>query len=215
MRGIDVSVYNNDRYPSTRQLPWDKIKSAGVDFVIVRTGGGISLVDPDFQRNVQGAQAHGLAVGAYHYSYALTAGAAMQEALLCKQIIEKAKVHLDLPVFFDMEDGDSYKYRHSFVFSKQNITHICKAWLDAIKPYPTGLYACLNWFENYIDWQKLVEEYHIPVWNAQYSHNDYLQGYIWQFTDNLIIDGKPYDGNIMYDDIHKVGLDPWKAFTQS
>lgn len=216
MRGIDVSVHNNDRYIHRgRRLPWDKIKAAGVEFVIVRTGAGLSLEDEDFQQTVMDAKSYGLKVGAYHYSYALTPATVMREATVCKQIIQKSGVLLDLPVFLDMEDDDQYKYRHGFTFTKQNITKMCKAWIEAIKPYNTGLYACLDWLENYIDWQSLVAEYHIPVWNAQYSNNDYLQGYIWQFTNNLIIDGNPWDGNIMYDDTHKVGLDPWKVFVQS
>lgn len=216
MRGIDVSVHNNDRYiHNGRRLPWDKIKAAGVEFVIVRTGAGLSLEDEDFQQTVMDAKSHGLKVGAYHYSYALTSSTVMREAMVCKQIIQKSGVMLDLPVFLDMEDDDQYKYRHGFTFTKQNITKMCKAWIEAIKPYNTGLYACWDWLENYIDWQSLVAEYHIPIWNAQYSNNDYLQGYIWQFTNNLIIDGNPWDGNIMYDDDHRAGLDPWKVFVQS
>ena len=215
MRGIDVSVHNNDRYIHRgRRLPWDKIKAAGVDFAIVRTGAGLSREDEDFQQTVMDAKSCGLKVGAYHYSYALTPTTVMREATVCKQIIQKSGVMLDLPVFLDMEDTDQYKYRHGFAFTKQNITNMCKAWIEAIKPYNTGLYACLDWLENYIDWQSLVAEYHIPVWNAQYSNNDYLQGYIWQFTDNLIIDDNPWDGNILYDDVHRAGLDPWKVFFQ-
>lgn len=214
MRGIDVSVYNTDRYKNGK-LPWSKLKAAGVEFVIVRTGTGVSIVDDTFQQTVNDARRHGLKVGAYHYSYALTAAAVAQEALICKTILQRTGVYLDLPVFFDMEDGDSYKYRHGFTFSKRNVTNLCKTWLDAIRPYNTGLYASLDWFENYIDWQPLVADYHIPVWNAQYSHDDYLQGYLWQFTDKLMIDGNPWDGNIMYDDTHQVGLDPWKVFVQS
>lgn len=214
MRGIDISVYNNDRYPD-RRLPWDKIKAAGVDFVIVRTGAGLSYADEDFVHNVQEAKSHGLQVGAYHYSYALNPSKIMREAILCKQLIQYAGVELDLPVFLDMEDDDQYKYHHGFPFDKRHITLMCKAWIEAMQPLSTGVYACFNWLENYIDWQALVEEFHIPIWNAQYSNNDYLQGYIWQFTNNLIIDGNPWDGNILYDDTHKAGLDPWKVFVQS
>ena len=214
MRGIDVSVWNTDRYKNGK-LPWNKIKAAGVDFVIVRTGAGTSMADETFHQTVSDAQKWGIKVGAYHYSYALTPSAVVQEAMLCKQILQKTGVYLDLPVFFDMEDGDNYKQRHGFTFSKQNVTNLCKTWIESIKPYDTGLYASFSWFEDYIDWQLLVAEHHIPVWNAQYSNNDYLQGYIWQFTEKLMIDGNPWDGNIMYDEIHRAGLDPWKAFVQS
>lgn len=214
MIGIDVSVYNTDRYPNGK-LPWDKIRAAGAEFVIVRTGAGISIVDETFAQTVRDAKLNGLKVGAYHYSYALNAGAAMQEAILCKEILRKAGLELDMPVFFDMEDADQYKYRHGFTFSKHYITSLCRAWLQAIQPLHSGLYASLSWFEDYIDWQSLVNEFQIPVWNAQYSHNDYLQGYMWQFTDNLKIDGNSWDANVLYDTKHKAGLDPWKLFIQS
>lgn len=214
MLGIDVSVYNNDRY-SDRQLPWDKIKSAGVEFVIVRIGAGLSYEDIDFRHNLQEAKSHGFKVGAYYYSYALSPDSIMREAFVCKQLLQRAGVLLDLPVFLDMEDADHYKYRHGFSFDKRYITSMCKAWITAIKPLHTGIYAGYSWLEDYIDWQSLVQEFEIPIWNAQYYHNDYLQGYIWQFTDQLQIDGRPWDGNIMYDETHKAGLDPWKAFVQS
>lgn len=216
MRGIDVSVYNNDRYAhNDRKLPWDKLKMAGVEFVIVRTGAGLSYVDEDFYHNIQEAQSQGFKVGAYHYSYALTPADVMREAILCKQLVQKSGVKLDLPVFFDMEDTDQYKYRHGFSFDKTYITLMCKAWIEAIRPLHTGIYASYDWLDNYIDWRELVEKYHIPVWNAQYHNNDYLQGYIWQFTNNLIIDGNPWDGNVLYDEIHEAGLNPWKIFNQS
>lgn len=58
-----------------------------------------------FQRNVEGAHRAGLICGAYHYSYALTPA----EARYCKWVIENSGVLLELPVFFDMEDGDGWK----------------------------------------------------------------------------------------------------------
>lgn len=215
MRGIDISIYNHDRYEDNGgRIPWDKLKSLGVDFAIIRTGFGQSYEEPHFQSDVNDAHSVGMKVGAYHYSYALTASEAMQEAIVCKRILEKSGVFLELPVFFDMEDDDGYKKRHGFKFNRKNITAICAAWLEQIKPLNTGLYASFSWFEDYIDWKSLYDKYKCPVWNAQFTPPDMLQGYIWQFTENLILDGHQFDGNILYDDIHKSGLDPWAQFVQ-
>ena len=196
MKGIDVSYHNEN-------VNWQAVKDAGIDFAIVRTGAGLSIQD-DFQKTVYAAKEAGLLVGAYHYSYALTPSKAAQEAVFCQRIIEEAGMLLELPVFFDMEDADGYKERHSFDFSRRNITAICKAFLDTIE-LTAGIYASYGWLENLIDWQSL----NCPVWNAQWGSHDYLQGMLWQFTDKLTIDGKIFDGNYLYDDTHKAGLAPW------
>lgn len=216
MRGIDISVHNHNHYKYNGGIiPWDKLKNAGVDFVIIRTGGGLSIADETFRNDVNDAHSVGMKVGAYHYSYALNNSSAMKEADACKRIIDYAGVLLELPVFFDMEDGDGYKSRHGFGLNKRNVTNICRSWLKEIKPLNSGIYASLDWLDNYIDWQSLVEEFNIPIWSAQYNITDDFKGYIWQFTDKLIIDGENWDGNILYDDIHKAGLNPYLQFIQS
>lgn len=214
MIGVDVSVWNNDRYAG-RQIPWNLLKSAGIEFVIVRSSAGRNYCEDDFIQNVNGAHNAGLLVGAYHYSYAYTPTQAKEEAILCKNFISNAGVLLELPVFFDMEDGDYSKQNNGFNFSKQNITELCRAWLEEIKPLNSGIYASLSWFEDYIDWRALVNEFNCPIWNAQYSHNDFLQGYMWQFTDSLQIGGNQFDGNVLYDSKHRAGLNPWNNVIQS
>lgn len=189
MRGVDVSIFNEP-------VDWQAVKAAGIDFAICRTGYGRSGVDETFQRNVDGAHSAGLQCGAYHYSYALNPTDAVAEAEFCKRIIEKSGVLLELPVWFDIEDADGYKRHHNFDFTRKNVTDICRAFLDAIKPLDCGIYASYSWLEDFIDWRALG----CAVWNAQWGSRDFLQGYMWQFTDSLIINGRPFDGNILYDD---------------
>lgn len=188
--GIDVSE-NNGR------VDWQAVADAGQKFAIVRSSYGRYSKDEDFMRNVDGAHSADLQCGAYHYSYALNPEQARQEALSCKQIIDEAGVLLELPVWFDMEDADGYKRKHGFDFSAENVTAICKAFLEEIKPLDCGVYASLSWFENYIDWQDLG----CAIWNAQWSSHDDLKGYMWQYTDSLNIGGKTFDGNIIYLDL--------------
>ena len=188
--GIDVSENNGF-------VDWQAVADAGIKFAIVRSSYGRNSRDENFLRNVEGAHSVGLKCGAYHYSYALTPEQARQEARNCKNAIDEAGVLLELPVWFDMEDADGYKRKYDFDFSADNVTAICKVFLEEIKPLDCGVYASLSWFENYIDWQGLG----CAVWNAQWGDSDDLQGYMWQYTDSLNIGGKAFDGNILYLDL--------------
>ena len=192
MKGVDVSIFN---YP----VDWRAVKDAGIDFAIVRSSYGQTGFDDAFTANVNGAHNAGLICGAYHYSYALCPSDAIREAEHCKKIITDSGVLLELPVFFDMEDADGFKSKRRFHFSKAHITAICRAFLDAIDPLNAGVYASYSWLERYIDWKDL----HCPIWNAQWSSHDFLQGYMWQYTDRLVIDGALFDGNILYDERDK------------
>ena len=187
MRGVDVSTFND-------WVDWAAVKAAGFDFAICRTGYGKSGYDETFARNVDGAHAAGLLCGAYHYSYALTPGDAIIEADFCKRIIHEAGVLLELPVWFDMEDADGYKKHNGFDFSRCNVTNICRAFLETIKPLDCGVYASYSWLERYIDWQDLG----CAIWNAQWGDRDFLKGHMWQYTDSEPIGGKFFDANIIY-----------------
>lgn len=197
--GIDVSENNG-------WVDWQAVANAGVKFAFVRCSYGRASEDECFRDNVNRAHEVGIKCGAYVYSYALNPESARQEAAFAKQVIEEAGVLLELPVMFDMEDADGYKRRHGFDFSAENITAICQAFLDKIYPLDCGVYASESWFNDYIDWQGLG----CAVWNAAWVNgtryglpesaaNDGIGGYCWQFTDSLIIGGKQFDGNVMYD----------------
>lgn len=199
MLGIDISE-NNGIITN-----WQEIVDFGIKFVMVRSSYGKQSHDDMFLHNVNSAHNYGLQCGAYHYSYALNENDAYMEALNAKAYIEECGVMLELPIFFDMEDADNYKCLHGFSFNKDNVTNICKTFIDNIG-LRTGVYASLSWLDGYIDWKKLG----CSVWNAQWLNfapnhpenfidYDELQGYIWQYTDCLIIGNSAFDGNWLYD----------------
>lgn len=188
MKGVDVSWHNG-------LVDWQGLKDAGIDFAICRTGYGKNVFDDSFQRNIEGAHSVGMKCGAYHYSYALTPGEAIIEADFCKRIIHESGVFLELPVWFDMEDADGYKDRNGFNFTERNVTNICRAFLDAIKPLNCGVYASFSWLNELIDWRALG----CSIWNAQWARRDAFCGYMWQYTDKLQVGGKFFDGNILYE----------------
>lgn len=201
MRGIDVSENNG-------WVDWDAVKNAGVEFAIVRSSYGRNSADEMFTHNVNEASARGIKCGAYHYGYGLTPAQAKQEADNCRNVIADAGVLLELPVFYDFEDADNYKVNHGFNFSRSNCTAVCKAFLDNIQ-LNNGVYSSESWFDSYVDWKALG----CPVWNAIWlngefydfdsalakSRKDGIKAYLWQFTDKFVINGKIFDGNIMYD----------------
>lgn len=193
VKGVDVSENNGT-------INWQVIANAGYKFAFVRSSYGRHEVDSQFTANVEGAHAAGLKVGAYHYSYALNAEQAAEEAAHCKQVIEAAGVLLELPVFFDMEDADGYKRRHGFDFSAVNINNICRTFLNGIKPLNCGIYASFSWLDTYIDWKGLG----CSVWNAEWGNEDSLKGFAWQYTDREHIPGASagglFDANIIYSD---------------
>lgn len=207
MKGVDVSYANG----KLDWLDWGILKDAGIEFAMCRCTYGKSGIDDTFQSNVNEATKSGIKCGAYHYSYALNEYDAIKEAQHCKEVIDNSGVLLELPVFFDMEDEDRYKKRNGFNFTRYNITNICKSFLDNF-PYNKGVYASASWLDSYIDWKSL----NCPVWNAEWGNrpmsfantngnNDSIRAYIWQFTDRLLIDGREFDGNILYDNRDKAG----------
>ena len=194
--GIDVSENNG-------HIDWDDVRDCGVEFVIVRCSYGRNSADEMFLENVNGAHSVGLQCGAYHYGYGLTPEQAQQEAQNCKRVIEEAGVLLELPVWYDMEDADGYKRRNGFDFSRENVTEMCRVFLDEIHPLDCGIYASLSWLQDFIDWRDLG----CAVWNAEWMNGsnpspnpnqDSLGGYMWQFTDEKLIGGRFFDGNLLY-----------------
>lgn len=183
MKGIDVSENNG-------AIDWQAVVDAGIEFVMVRSSYGLYSKDSMFIENVNAAQAVGLKVGAYHYSYALNTDDALQEAINCREAIDNAGVLLELPVFFDMEDADGYKSTRGM---PTNITEICRVFIDNLG-LDCGVYASYSWLTDKIDWQSLG----CAVWNAQWGDTDDIKGFMWQYTDSFVIGDRYFDGNECY-----------------
>ena len=87
MIGIDVSKWQGD-------INWSKVKDAGIEFAMIRIGTQKSFntdeitEDPYFVKNIEGANAAGVKVGVYIYSYATTDKEVIDQA---NYIINKIK----------------------------------------------------------------------------------------------------------------------------
>lgn len=184
---IDVSKWNNT-------VDYKSVKSAGVTGVIIQCGYGMesSQKDPYFEDNYKKAKAQGLKVGAYLYSYAKSVSEAKREAKVCLGWCKGKK--FELPIYIDMEEeGLTY-------LGKSTLTKIATEFCKIVEKagYKAGVYANANWFRNYLDYKKLKSKY--SIWLAQYAKSKDFSCDIWQYTDKLIIKGKPFDGNYCYKD---------------
>lgn len=185
--GIDVSKWQGD-------IDFSKLKASGVEFVIIRVGSsnglnGENFVDSKFIQNVKNANAVGIPVGIYFYSYASTIDRAISDA---KWIVEQIKDYkIDLPIAFDWENWGSF---NKFDVSFFGLTNIAKGFMDTIKDagYDAMLYSSKTYLENI--W--LPTSY--PVWLAHYTKNtNYTGDYsFWQICSNGRVDGISGDVDI-------------------
>ncbi|MEL7623401.1 MAG: glycoside hydrolase family 25 protein [Clostridiales bacterium] len=189
MKGIDVSKYQ-------REIQWDKVAAAGMEFAIVRSSWGREAhqVDPFFYRNYQGAQKAGLHVGAYHYSYAKTVEQARQEAAFFLDTIKGLR--FSMPVYYDLEDPSQAS------LTREEATSIAEAFCCRVEAagYFVGIYANVEWLNCHLDMKKLP----YTLWLAQWGSQPGYQGNfdLWQHSSKGRVPGinGPVDLNLCLKD---------------
>lgn len=193
MRGIDVSENNG-------VVDWGAVKANGFDFAIIRIGYGRGNLDSEFYNNVNGAINAGLAIGVYHYSYAMNEENAADEAEFVLNTLNDAGLTADkLPmgVWFDMEDADDYKANRGMPTSQQ-LTNICSVFINKLWQagyVNTGLYASYDWLVNVLDVSQLGG---CAIWCAQLNNQcDYEGANLWQYTFSENIEGKEFDADLV------------------
>ena len=97
-RGIDISTWQGN-------VDFDKVKSAGIQFLILRSSYR-QAVDDKFHKNVAKAKALGIPIrGVYHFSYALNVEQAKQEAAFCISQVESSGLGKDVNMSFGWRIG--------------------------------------------------------------------------------------------------------------
>ena len=171
-KGIDVSYWNG----RLTEREYNRIKKAGVSFVIARAGGYRGkMEDSTFSHNYQMARAANLGFGAYYYSTAVTTAQAKQEArhavALCK-----GKT-FDYPIWMDVEDAATLGR-----LSKRALTRVVKAFVKEVRKQgrKAGVYASYSWLT-----EKIGSLQGIDVWVAQYNDTNSYKGKtaMWQYSD--------------------------------
>lgn len=207
LKGIDVSKHNG-------KIDWAKVKSAGIDFAMLRSGYGSKTVDPTFAFNAKQCNSIGIPIGIYWFSYAYTVDMAKSEALKCIEIIKQLKI--DFPVAFDFE-GDSLKYaeKQGVKLSYSLISQMANVFLQTIKAagYKPILYSNRSMLKAHFAQVKDFE-----VWYANPSLTKPDQDCsIWQYSFSGKVNGIKgnVDLNYSYIDYVKSNIDKYKAFIQS
>lgn len=169
---IDVSEHQG-------KINWEKVKPH-IDGAILRCGYGMDQPDQDdeqFKRNADECTRLGIPFGVYIYSYADSIEKAKSEAEHVLRLVDGYK--LSYPIYLDLEENGTQKgaIERARVFGEI----IEKA------GYWCGVYANLNWWENY-----LVGLDEFTKWVAQYNNVcEYKGSYldIWQYTSKGKVDG--------------------------
>ncbi len=198
--GIDVSTYQ-------RGVDWNKVKAAGIEFVIVRAGfrgwgSGMIVEDSMFYSHVTGAQAAGLKVGVYFFSQAINEAEAVEEASAVISLLNKYNFHISYPICIDTEWSGGNPGRADNI-SRAERTKVCIAFCETVRNagYVPMIYASKAWLEYYVYVNQLNS---YKIWLAHYtggSKSSYTGHYeMWQYTGSGHVDGIPsaVDLNIGY-----------------
>ena len=183
--GVDVSSKQGE-------IHWSDVKSAGVDFGIVRVGyrgsnTGELIRDPNFERNWKEMMAAGMPGGISFFSQAINEREAVEEASM---VLEEIRLldKPDYPIFF-MLDNAGADARAAYL-SVEERTQICKAFCDTVEGagYTAGIYAPRLWIKHYLTAEELSS---YVIWIADYRNEPLYDGYyqMWQFTDGAAVEG--------------------------
>ena len=186
---VDISEFQQG-------INFNKMKNDGIKAVIIRAGYGRESSQKDimFESHYKNAKSENMMIGVYWYSYADSVGDAEKEAKACLECINNKS--LDMPIYYDLEDNSQTK------LGKAKLTEIAERFCETIKKsgYRAGVYANLNWFNNYLDYDKLKKKY--SIWLAQYNSVNELSCDIWQNSSTGRVSGygKNIDTNIIFNE---------------
>ncbi len=194
---IDVSSFQ-------KEINWDKVKAAGVDYAIIRVGfrgygTGKMVEDTYYKSNIEEATSAGIKVGVYFFSQATTVEEAIEEADF---VIERISPYeIDLPVAIDIEAINETARTDNL--TNDDRSDFCVAFMDRVKSagYEPMIYSNLTFFIRKMNMDKL-EGY--EKWFAFYNDSIYFPYDIgiWQYSATGTIDGisTDVDLNISFKD---------------
>ena len=179
-KGIDVSQWQGD-------INWGAVKA---DFAILRAGYGRvkSQIDTKFEQNYRNAKAVGMPLGAYWYSYAMSADEAREEAKVFLEIIKGKQ--FEYPVYFDVEENKA------LALGRDRVSDIIIAFLEEMEKagYFAGLYMSASHLTN-LTTQYVKDRF--AIWVAHYGVNKttYTGQYgMWQYSSTGRVGG--INGNV-------------------
>lgn len=190
--GVDLSANQGN-------VDFQKLKKAGISFVILRTILKSGKVDTMFHTYLSGAESTGMRTGVYIYSYDRTD----LEAIVSAEEVVNLLNGRRLPIFLDLENAEQRN-----AIGKAGITKVANAFIQTCRKhgYDCYIYCNLDWYKNVID--DSLKPY--AVWIARYGANDgtinlnykpNVGEKIWQYSSKGKVDGinGDVDVDICYD----------------
>ncbi|MBR6003257.1 MAG: hypothetical protein IK068_00890 [Lachnospiraceae bacterium] len=185
--GVDIS--KDQGY-----IDFNKLKKAGVDFVMIRVGArgyqsGQITIDDYYSDNIKRATDAGLYVGLIFISAATTELEAIEEA---NSVIEAIGDHrITYPVAYVMQFNGNDTARYE-ALSKNDKTIVARAFLNTIKEANLipMVYGDKEWLIKEIDLSKIISEF--DIWLSQPDEDvpDYPYKFaMWQYEDLGTVDG--------------------------
>lgn len=182
MQGIDISTHNGT-------VNFEKVKKAGIDFVMIRAGYGKNNIDKQFKRNISECNRLGIPCGVYWFSYALSVEMAKSEAKYCLDAVKPYK--LEFPIAYDLEyDSVNYANKHNLTITKAIASSFVKAFCGEIEKagYYALNYGNQDYLKRYFD-DEINKKYGrwLAAWNKK--DNPPYECQIWQFSNAGNVDG--------------------------
>lgn len=181
IKGIDVSRYQGN-------IDWEKVKSAGYKFAMLRAGYGENTVDEQFSRNASECNRIGLPIGAYWFCYASSPENAAREADSCIRTVSPYR--LDYPVCYDIEQASAdYVENQGISFTPALAQSLVKGFCNRVesKGYYAMFYSNRSFFDTYLS-PSLKKRY--AFWYARYSDTfDGTDCGIWQYSSTGRVPG--------------------------
>lgn len=192
VKGIDVSEHQET-------IDWQKVKDAGVEFVMIRVGWqgetqGQLFADTMAQTHYAGAKAAGLKVGAYIFSQAISAEEGKKNA---EYLLEQTK-NWEIDLYLTINWEHLQDTNRTASVDARRLTDIAKTFCQTVSQ--AGKKPMI-YFDTHLATTRLylneLKDY--PFWLAQYqSTMDFSHPVtMWQFTETGTISG--IDGDVDID----------------
>jgi lysozyme len=182
IKGLDVSSFQ-------MTIDWQALKNAGIVFAFVKATEGLTIKDPTFSANMEGARAVGILVGPYHLFHPKDDFDRQVEFFLSTVGAMPAG---DLPPVLDVELPEEW-----MIFSVTERVSFVQGWLESVQR-KTGLnpiiYLSSSFAGDVLDNADFLRDY--PLWVADYTSASspevpvvFPRWTFWQYSETGRVDG--------------------------
>lgn len=193
---IDISFWQGN-------LDFKKLKSAGINYIILRAGYGTTK-DTKFDQYAKACQDVGIKIiGAYWFTYALNVTQAKNEAKLCMDICKPYNIKR---IFYDFEYDTVKKAKAKGVnLGSKECNDFTIAFCDTVKAagLEPGYYCNTDYYKNM--YSDRVKNKGYIFWLAHYKadysyHETHIPCDIFQYSSRARVSGfnQNFDGDICY-----------------